>query len=250
MNKVNIGGDGSDKFYRYQRDQIQVKVENKHGVQTRILNLFLIARQLHVDVAAVAIFIKKTLGSNLTVDKNAQQCLIQGETYAPKLEAVLVQFIAKHVLCKKCGLPELRDDVCLACGVSQLSSLQGKRATGREGGSSAVPGIISVAEATEVASTKFENPTEKLCNKTISEMLDWHDIYGKEAAMAAWGARIDKLRGRCWECQDLHSAKTVRSRWSKLADEFAEFLGEGASTSDQSSESASSPRLLLEAPSG
>ena len=245
MNKVNIGGDGSDRFYRYQRDRVQVKAENKHGAQTRILNLFAIARQLHVDVVAVAGFIKKTLGSNLTVDQGAQQCLMQGEVYAPKLEAVLVSFIAKHVLCVKCGLPELRDSVCLACGASQLSV----KAAGKA--SASAQQVVSVAAATEVAAVKFDDPAEKLCNKTITEMLDWHDAWGQRRDLLPWGQRVDALRGRCWECQDLQSAKTVRRRWSRLVDEFAASLeppgSAEVSTSCQSSASASdSPETSLQ----
>lgn len=214
--KVNIGGDPDDQFYRYKRDVLELRREHKHGVQTRLLNLFTIAKQLHVSVQPLASAIKKTLGVNFTVDKDSKQCIIQGAVGVEPLEQAIERYIKRHVLCRKCGLPELRDDICTACGgVGSVS-------TGTSSHHQAVP-VQSVQDATQVASIKFSESFESVCHETLTSMLDWHDKYKSHPRYRdEWELGLDAVRAQCWCCEDARQANGQRKKWLKLRGQLDE----------------------------
>jgi translation initiation factor 2 beta subunit (eIF-2beta)/eIF-5 len=211
MSQVNIGADNNDPFYRYKRDVIQTRTEHKHGVQTRLLNLFTIAKQLHVsEVNDLVSALKKTLGVNLTVDRASQSCIIQSSVPVSKLESAINRFIEQYILCRKCRLPELQDGVCLACGVSQALK-------GRRNEQSDQSELITVADLTERAKVKYEQSFERTCCMTITEMLDWHQEHQNHPRYRLeWEPLLDELRASCWTCQSEVEANGRRKRWIKL----------------------------------
>ena len=218
MSQVNIGGDANDRFYRYKRDVIQTRSEHKHGVQTRLLNLFAIARQLHVSVEPLVSFIKRRLGLNLTVDRAAEYCIIQGAISTESLERAIVQFIERHVLCRQCGLPELKGDQCSACGANPNST---HSATTTE--------TATIHELTEEAGVKFNNSYERTCSRTLHEMLDWHDAHkGHPRYAVEWEGPLDAMRGRCWECETEEAAQRSRKKWLKVLAKLEKEVDAGA----------------------
>jgi translation initiation factor 2 beta subunit (eIF-2beta)/eIF-5 len=101
-----------DPFYRYQRDKILIKKQGQFYVFS---NLHLVAQQLHIDVKKIITYMSKTMGQSVTLNKKTNEIMVKSLSVDP--EDVLEAFIAKYVLCKKCGLPELNEkDVCNACG--------------------------------------------------------------------------------------------------------------------------------------
>lgn len=108
--KINIGGDIDDPTYRYTRDSIEIKYENKNGIQTKITNLEIISNQLHVRLEELQFCIKKNVPSSYHHDT------ISGRIEQKDLETILERFIKKYVLCSNCSLPELNDRSCKACG--------------------------------------------------------------------------------------------------------------------------------------
>ena len=218
---VNIGGDPNDRFYRYKRDVLQIKSEHKHGVQTRLLNLFAVAKQLHVDVKDLAAAIRKRLGLNLTVDRDAEQCVIQGQVAVEQLEDAVERYIAQNVLCRKCGLPELRHDRCLACGHA-IGAISTKSAS-----SSTAPELRqTINDLVEVAGVKFSHTEEATCCQTLNEMLDWHDTHRHHPMYTSHcEAKLDSLRACCWECTSDPTARRKRRQWLKLKLAFEQDLG-------------------------
>lgn len=109
MSKKNICPN-DDPFNRYKRDVLTITHERKHGGQTKITNLGEIAKQLHVEEKAITSYFSKRL--KMPVHK----AVLRGTLEVSVLESVLDSFIAEFVLCANCGLPELKDGVCKACG--------------------------------------------------------------------------------------------------------------------------------------
>lgn len=108
----NICNTNKDPFARYKRDVIQIKYEQKHGGQTKMLNLDLIAKQIHMSLKVLVRAMQKLLSVNIRNNHT-----LTGQWTVDQLESVLQKVIAKHVLCKKCGLPELNtENVCNSCG--------------------------------------------------------------------------------------------------------------------------------------
>jgi translation initiation factor 2 beta subunit (eIF-2beta)/eIF-5 len=108
--KVNIGGNSNDIFHRYKRDIVCITHTRKKGVQTVVRNLDIIAQQLHVKVSDLQKVIRKK--TNTSVTKN----IINGCYTVEQIETVINDFVKKYVLCKKCLLPELKNNVCSSCG--------------------------------------------------------------------------------------------------------------------------------------
>lgn len=115
--KINIGGDESDFSYRYKRDIIEVKYENKNGSQTKITNLEIISKQLHVKVEELQGCFKKNIASSYHHDT------INGKMEIKELEVILEKFIHKYVLCPICKYPELDDDICRSCGYTKKKKM-------------------------------------------------------------------------------------------------------------------------------
>jgi translation initiation factor 2 beta subunit (eIF-2beta)/eIF-5 len=211
---VNIGGGHEDDaFYRYKREVVKVRTEHKHGIQTRLLNLFSIAKQLHLkDVQHLVKDIKKTLGANITVDPNSQTCVIQTLVPVDKLEFAINKYIEQHVLCRKCRLPELRDDICLACGTSQTVNQRNRSSTTNDESE-----LLTISDLTEKSRVKYDKAFERVCCQTITDMLNWHDKHKHDSKYRThWESRLDELRTACWTCESEYEAGVRARRWKKL----------------------------------
>lgn len=107
----NIGGDPNDIYYRYKRDKLVIAHEKS---RTRLTNITQIFKQLKLtsnDVKNFSQGVKKTFGAQFKDDT-----LNKIETCS-NLELYIDKFIETHVLCKKCGLPELGEKrICSSCG--------------------------------------------------------------------------------------------------------------------------------------
>lgn len=111
----NIQGDANDAHARYKRDIIQIKHEAAKGGQTRLINIEVIAKQLHLPLKVLLSTMQKHL--HLPPIHN---CIIPSHVEVTKLEAILDKIICDLVLCQKCHLPELNSqDVCRSCGHEQ-----------------------------------------------------------------------------------------------------------------------------------
>jgi len=109
--KKNICSDQDDLFARYKRDIIQIQVQAKNGGQTKLLNLDTISKQIKLDKSVIVKNMQKSLGVKIRPDDTTNAKLT-----VDQLEDELDKIIAKRVLCKTCGLPELDRDNCKACG--------------------------------------------------------------------------------------------------------------------------------------
>ena len=107
---MNIGGDPNDKYYRYKRRAIEVRILLRKGHLTQIMNLDGLAKDLRVNPTEITSFIRKKLCVAVTGDE------VHGAWFPHQLEVVIEKFIAERVLCKNCKLPELKDGHCSACG--------------------------------------------------------------------------------------------------------------------------------------
>jgi translation initiation factor 2 beta subunit (eIF-2beta)/eIF-5 len=117
--KVNIGRDNSDSHYRYKRNMVEIKVENKNGGQTRITNLDTICSQIKSGKDEIVKFIQKALSVPIKDDT------LRGEIDASKIEVTINLYIDKYILCpsKNCKLPEYHNGVCKACGYCNVEPL-------------------------------------------------------------------------------------------------------------------------------
>lgn len=121
---INIGGKSNDANYRYKRNVIEISYVKAGGSGgcTQITNLVSVWKQLklggRVGKEFESIFfksIKEKKGTGI-IGKN----LLKGKVSSADIEAILEKLITKHLICKKCGLPELNleDKKCRACGDS------------------------------------------------------------------------------------------------------------------------------------
>lgn len=99
-----------DIYYRYKMPQLLLKYITNFTI---IENLDDVCNSLKCDPLLFCKFLKKSLHTNVTRKK---QCKIQGEYTCQQLSDCVVNFIGKYILCKNCGLPELNQNSCQACG--------------------------------------------------------------------------------------------------------------------------------------
>jgi translation initiation factor 2 beta subunit (eIF-2beta)/eIF-5 len=123
MNKINIIGAKQknkeiiyDSFYRYKMDKLIVnKIKNKLIID----NLDIIAKELHINPNAIAVFYKNYLNTNIKY--NNGQLEINGNTFTQKyLQDSLDEFIDEFIICSNCNLPELehycnKNELCIKC---------------------------------------------------------------------------------------------------------------------------------------
>lgn len=123
MSKVNIGVSSceNDQFYRYKRDQIEIVHESKYGGQSKIINIDQICSQLHTDKEDLTKFIQTSLATTKIVNDT-----IRGIISVEDMEVVVKKYTVKYILCKKCGLPELKDERCNSCGQNITEKVEKK----------------------------------------------------------------------------------------------------------------------------
>lgn len=135
---LNIGGDGSDKSYRYKMPRLLVKVEGRgNGIKTAIPNMVDIAKALHTPPAYPTKFFGIELGAQSKFNKKTERAIVNGAHTNKDMQELLGKFINLFILCPTCGLPELNMAVkkgtikldCAACGHNGDISHQHKLAT-------------------------------------------------------------------------------------------------------------------------
>jgi translation initiation factor 5 len=120
--KVNIPKSNVDTFFRYKRDEIEVKVINTNGGNTELSNIKIISDQLGEDIELIIKYIKKKINTNIT--KKNDVYIINKILTKNELEDILEEYIKLFILCKSCSNPEFsktktkKEEIrtCKACG--------------------------------------------------------------------------------------------------------------------------------------
>ena len=76
--KVNIPKSNQDPFFRYKRDEIEIKIINANGGNTELVNIILISGQLNEDTQNLLKFLKKKLNTNI-ISKNDKYVINKNE---------------------------------------------------------------------------------------------------------------------------------------------------------------------------
>ncbi|RIA88420.1 domain found in IF2B/IF5-domain-containing protein [Glomus cerebriforme] len=107
MDTLNIGGNESDRFYRYKMPKIISKIEGKgNGIKTVVPNMSDIARSLSRPPTYPTKFFGCELGAQVKCDEKNDRYIVNGAHDATKLQELLDVFIKKFVLCAGCNNPE------------------------------------------------------------------------------------------------------------------------------------------------
>lgn len=217
--KLNIGT-STDPFFRYKRDQIEVKHINTKGVQTKLINIELIAKQLHVEQDHLVQHLQKNLGTQIKND------MIRGQITIPALEILIESYIAEFVLCKLCHLPELnKKGLCKACGNSDSKQQPKKKK------------IVTNRKYSDDDKSEDEEDGQSPLDLEISALM--HNLYGirdrllqngnektpyEEGDIETKKKSIDELRiqtdgflDKCWNCDQ-------PKPWKSLKKKIAEFI--------------------------
>lgn len=125
MVKVNIPKSNSDIFYRYKRDEIEIRIININGGNTELSNLKTIADNIGDNIDLIIKYIKKKINTNI-VTKNNKYIINKIQT-KNSLEEIIEDYINDFVLCKICGNPEFniiinkKEEIrtCKACGATR-----------------------------------------------------------------------------------------------------------------------------------
>jgi translation initiation factor 5 len=102
----------TDPFYRYKMPEIEIL---QIGKKTQLSNLQDISICLKVKVEELFKYIFKTLNTMGQL-KNKQNYQLSGNFNKEKIQIVIYDYIEKFILCKICSIPEIKNNVCLACG--------------------------------------------------------------------------------------------------------------------------------------
>lgn len=124
---INIGGDANDSSYRYKMPKLQTKIEGRgNGIKTVIVNMVDIAKALHVPPSYPTKFFGFELGAQSKFNEKDERAIVNGSHNAGDLATTLKKFIARYILCPRCGLPEINHKIqakrqrieidCAACG--------------------------------------------------------------------------------------------------------------------------------------
>lgn len=113
----------ADPNYRYKREKIVFTVVGNDEKKSysklpyQWSNFSRVMKQLHIDPVTFAKKFKKLIKQRIKMTPKALHFAVK-EYDDDYYEAFLDAYITKYVLCKKCGLPELAEDVCKSCGSS------------------------------------------------------------------------------------------------------------------------------------
>lgn len=110
-NRVSIPASAGQKdpFYRYQRDMLEVRAL-KNNI-TEVINLDRVAAHLHTEPAKILRFLASAVGTSALSNGK-----LRGAFDRSTLEHHLEHFVRAHILCARCGLPELGKRKCDVCG--------------------------------------------------------------------------------------------------------------------------------------
>lgn len=124
--KIPIERSNADPFYRYQMDEVKVKIEGRgNGIKTIITNLTAISHALKRNPEHILRFLGYELGSQTKSEKSENRYTINGAHEVGCMQSQIYDFIDKYVMCTQCKNPEtfyvLKDGKtlhreCYACG--------------------------------------------------------------------------------------------------------------------------------------
>jgi translation initiation factor 5 len=123
--KINIPKSNYDTFFRYKRDEIEIKILNINGGNTELTNIKTISNQLCDEIESIIKNIKKKINTNIT--KKNDIYIINKIITKNELEDIIEEYIKLFILCKTCGNPEFskintkKEEIrtCKACGTSR-----------------------------------------------------------------------------------------------------------------------------------
>lgn len=124
---INVGGDASDRSYRYKMPALVTKIEGRgNGIKTVVVNMADVAKALRCDPAYTTKYFGIELGAQTKWTEEKERAVVNGAHQTNDMQAILTRFIAKFILCAGCGLPEIKMEVkrgtirtdCAACGAS------------------------------------------------------------------------------------------------------------------------------------
>lgn len=115
---INIPRSMIDPFYRYQRQQLDIKYLPKCGGETHIKNLSIIAKEIYTPIKILIRMLKKRL--NVGINEKKDIVILRGQHTKDDLENHIEYIIENYILCKQCKNPEYKIEhnkkICLACG--------------------------------------------------------------------------------------------------------------------------------------
>jgi ribosomal protein L32 len=154
--KTNIGGNNTDTFWRYKRDILIIKYENTKGTRTKLVNIDKIANQLHLSKKILLKELQKCLGIPIHND------YVQSQIELKILENHINTIIQKYVICKKCQLPELKNNICLACGNNNGKSVTKSKTKSKK---------INIDNKIKILTNSKELDNNKIIDQKSSELL-------------------------------------------------------------------------------
>jgi translation initiation factor 2 beta subunit (eIF-2beta)/eIF-5 len=124
--KVNIPKSNIDTFFRYKRDEIEIKVINTNGGNTELINIITIAEQLGDAIELIIKYIKKKCNTNIIIKND--KYVINKILTKNDLEIIIEEYIKNYILCKSCLNPEFNRIItkkeekrtCKACGSERI----------------------------------------------------------------------------------------------------------------------------------
>lgn len=122
--KIPIDRKTSDQFYRYQMEEIAIKIEGRgNGIKTILLNLADVGVSLKRDPVLLLKYLGYELGTQGKREHGPERYIVNGQHPVESIQTLIYQFIDNYVMCKKCNNPEtfyiktkglFRE--CYACG--------------------------------------------------------------------------------------------------------------------------------------
>jgi translation initiation factor 2 beta subunit (eIF-2beta)/eIF-5 len=123
--KVNIPKSNQDPFFRYKRDEIEIRIINTNGGNTELINIKNISSQLNENIELIIKFIKKKINTNII--KKDEKYICNNIISKENIETYIEEYIKKFILCAICANPEFTKQeeknkeirICKACGAKR-----------------------------------------------------------------------------------------------------------------------------------
>jgi translation initiation factor 5 len=98
----------SDPSYRYQIDNLDIKVIGKQGnMTTYFINSEYIAKKIDRDSALFGKYISNSIGCPSKFDKEKDCLTFKGNYTHEQILKYFTEFVQQYVLCNECDLPEI-----------------------------------------------------------------------------------------------------------------------------------------------
>lgn len=173
---------GPDIFARYKRNQVEINYKKN---KTIITNLKIISTQLHVPFKSLEQYITKKITNQLGT-RNCGNLTFAGQFTVLQVENILRIFIKKHILCEKCGLPELNlENVCQSCGQAKISKKQ-----------------TIMKSSTDNEPSKYPHPAQVEFSNELKKIYKYYDQFKR--SNDSWAQtkvqELTHLMDQAWQC--------------------------------------------------